>query len=51
MVEYVRGIIGKKSCKHGKYGLFEHLLQLFVLCLNVCNLVVVFCCCFFYSWR
>ena len=28
MVEYVKGITGKKPCKYGEYGTFEHSLFL-----------------------
>ena len=28
MVDYVKKMTVKKSCKYGKYGLFEHLLSL-----------------------
>ena len=28
MVDYVREMAGKKSCKYGEYGSFEHLLLL-----------------------
>ena len=28
MVEYVKEMTAKKSCKYGKYGSFEHLLFL-----------------------
>ena len=31
VVDYVRQMTVKKSCKYGKYGLFEHLLFLLFL--------------------
>ena len=31
MVDYVREITVKKSCKYGEYGSFEHLLSLFYM--------------------
>ena len=30
MVDYVRKMAAKKSCKYGEYGSFEHLLFLFI---------------------
>ena len=30
MVEYVKNMTMKKFCKYGEYGLFEHLLFLFI---------------------
>ena len=30
MVDYVREMTVKKSCKYGKYGMFEHLLFSFI---------------------
>ena len=30
MVDYVREVTAKKSCKYGKYGSFENLVFLFV---------------------
>ena len=32
MVDYVREMTVKKSCKYGEYGSFEHLLILFTSC-------------------
>ena len=40
MVDYVRGMTVKKSCKHGEYGLFEDLLFLFLLLLLLLWLLV-----------
>ena len=31
MVDYVRKMTAKKSCKYGEYGLFERVLFLFIL--------------------
>ena len=31
MVEYVRGVTVKKSCKYDKHGSFQHLQNLFVI--------------------
>ena len=31
VVEYVKEVTCKKSCKYGKYGSFEHLLFLFII--------------------
>ena len=32
MVDYVREMTVKKSCKYGEYGSFEHLIFVFVFC-------------------
>ena len=34
MVDYVREITAKESCKYGEYGLFEHLLFFCFVCCN-----------------
>ena len=49
MVDCVRKMTAKKSCKYGEYESFEHLLFLvclgFFACLFACFLLL-FCCCF-----
>ena len=35
MVDYVREMTAKKSCKHGEYGLFEHFFFLLNHALSV----------------
>ena len=42
MVDYIREMTSKRSCKHGEYGLFEHLTLFFLKTIlkteNSCNL-------------
>ena len=35
MVDNLKEITVKKSCKYGEYGSFEHLLFFFTNCLNI----------------
>ena len=41
MVNYVRKMIVKKSCKFGEYGLFEPMLILFIF--TVCSVCACLC--------
>ena len=36
MIDFITEMTGKKSCKYGEYGLFEHLL--FLLLIHVSNI-------------
>ena len=44
MVDYVREITGKKSCKYGEYGSFEHVMCLCIIvttsAINSCKLIL-----------
>ena len=42
MIDYVREMTVKKSCNFGKYGLFEHLLFLFLAYVTLLYFLTIF---------
>ena len=44
IVDYVREMIVKKSCKYGNWGSYEHFLFLYLWCLCVWGFLFVYVC-------